>query len=72
MQTSFIAKKLEIKDEDLILMIPELYTSAAACFAIRVITNIWLCFSPEINSFKSEKGDVAKLSRTGFIYKQKG
>ena len=25
----------------------------------------------DISSFKSEKGDTAKLSRTGFIYKQK-
>ena len=24
-----------------------------------------------ISSFKSEKGDTTKLSRTGFIYKQK-
>ena len=26
----------------------------------------------DINSFKSEKGDTAKLSRTSFIYKQNG
>ena len=25
----------------------------------------------DISSFKSEKGDTTKLSRTGFIYKQK-
>ena len=25
----------------------------------------------DISSFKSEKGDTAKLSRTSFIYKQK-
>ena len=25
----------------------------------------------DISSLKSEKGDTAKLSRTGFIYKQK-
>ena len=25
----------------------------------------------DISSFKSEKGDTIKLSRTGFIYKQK-
>ena len=33
-----IGKKLDIKDEDLLLMIPELYTSVASCFAIKVIT----------------------------------
>ena len=38
MQKSFIAKKLDIKDEDLLLMIPELCNSVASCFAIKVIT----------------------------------
>ena len=37
-QKSFIAKKLDIKVEGLLLMIPELYTSVASCFAIKVIT----------------------------------
>ena len=31
-------KKLDIKDEDLLLMILELYTSLASCFAIKIIT----------------------------------
>ena len=34
---SVIANKLEIKDEDLLLMIPELYTSLPTCFGIKVI-----------------------------------
>ena len=38
MQKSFIAKKLDIKGEDLLLMIPELYTSVASCFAMKVVT----------------------------------
>ena len=38
MQKSFIAKKLDFKDEDLLLMILELYTSVASCFAIKLIT----------------------------------
>ena len=37
MQKPFIAKKLEIKDEDLLLMIPELYTSLASCFGTKLI-----------------------------------
>ena len=49
MQNSYIAKKLDIEDEDLLLMIL-----------------FW-----DISSFKSEKGDAAKLSRAGFIYNQK-
>ena len=76
MHKSFIAKKLEIKDEDLLLMIPEFYTSVASCFAIKVITKKYgfllvLYLFRDIISFKSEKGDTAKLSRTGFIFKQK-
>ena len=37
MQKSFIAKKLDFKDEDLLLMILE-YTSVPSCFAIKLIT----------------------------------
>ena len=29
---------IDIKDEDILLMIPELYTFVASCFAIKVIT----------------------------------
>ena len=38
MQKSLIAKKLFIKDKDLLFMILELYTSAVSCFGIKVIT----------------------------------
>ena len=38
MQKSFIAKELNIKDEDLILMIFELYTSIFSHLGIKVIT----------------------------------
>ena len=31
-------KKLDIEDEDLCLMIPELYTSVVSCFGIEEIT----------------------------------
>ena len=34
--------------------------------AVLVLYLFW-----NISSFKSEKGDTAKLSRAGFIYKQK-
>ena len=37
MYNSFIAKKLDIVDEDL-LLIPELYISAVSCFGMWVIT----------------------------------
>ena len=57
-------------------MIPELYISVVSCFGIKVITKnmaFVLVFYRfwDISSYKSEKGDTAKLSRTGFIYKQK-
>ena len=66
----------EIKDEDLLLMTPELYNSVASCFVIKVITKYMTLFYFlylfwDISSFKSEKGDTAKLSLTGFIYKKK-
>ena len=38
MQNSFIAKKFDIEDEDFLLMIPELQTSAVSCFGIKVVT----------------------------------
>ena len=54
-------------------MIPELNTSVASCFAIKVITKnivvLVLYLFRDISSFKSEKGNT--LSHTGFIYKQK-
>ena len=38
MQNSLIAKKLDIEDEHLLIMILELYTSVVSCFGIKVIT----------------------------------
>ena len=38
MYKSFIAKNLDIKDEDLLLMIPELCCSIVSCFGIKGIT----------------------------------
>ena len=37
-QNSLIAKKLDIEDEHLLIMILELYTSVVSCFGIKVIT----------------------------------
>ena len=58
-------------------MIPELYISVVSCFGIKEITKdmafvlVFYRFR-DISSYKSEKGDTGdKLSRTGFIYKQK-
>ena len=65
-----IAKKLGIEDEYLLLMIPELYTSLASCFWIKVITKniLVLHLFCDISSFKSEEGHTTTLSRKGFIY----
>ena len=38
MKKSFIAKKIDIEDEDLFLIIPELYTSVFSSFGIKMIT----------------------------------
>ena len=38
MKKSFIAKKIDIEDEDLFSIITELYTSVFSCFGIKVIT----------------------------------
>ena len=38
MYKSLIAKKLDIKDEDLVFLILELYTFVVSCFGIKVIT----------------------------------
>ena len=52
-------------------MIHELYISVVSRFGIKVITKnmavLALYRIRHISSFKSEKGDTAKLSRTGFI-----
>ena len=76
MQKSLIAKKLDIEDEGLLFIILEFYTSVVSCFGIKKITKkydfllIFYLFR-DIKSFKSEKGTNIKLSRTGFLYKQK-
>ena len=77
MQKSFIAKKLDIKNEDFLLMIPELYTSVASCFPVKVITKNMALFQFCIYFgilvlLDQKKGDIGKLSRPGFICKQKG
>ena len=70
-----IAKKLDIKDEDLLLMIPELYTSVASCFVITMITKnmafFWFCIYFLKLVLLIVIVDTAKFSRTGYIYKQK-
>ena len=63
---SLIAKKLDIKDEDLLFMILVLYTSVVSSFGIKVITKnigfvLVLYLFRDISSFKSEKGDNIKL-----------
>ena len=45
MYESLIAKKLDIEDEDLFIMILELHTPLVSCFGIKMITKIWFCFS---------------------------
>ena len=76
MQKSLIAKKLDIEDEGLLFIILEFYTSIVSCFRIKKITKKYdflliLYLFRDNKSFKSEKGDNIKLSRTGFLYKQK-
>ena len=75
MWKSINIKKIGIDDEDLLLMIPVLYTSVVSCFGIKVITKnmafLVLYQFRDISSFKSERGDTTKLSGTGFSYKQK-
>ena len=74
MYKPLIAKKLDIEDKGLLFMILELYTSVVSCFGIKLITKKYgfvlvLYIFRDIGSFKSEKGDNTKLSRTGFLYK---
>ena len=76
MQKSLITKKLDIEDEGLLFIIFEFYTSIVSCFGIKKITKKYdflliLYLFRDNKSLKSEKGNNIKLSRTGFLYKQK-
>ena len=61
--------------EDLLFVILEFNSDAVSFFGIKVITKKMTLFTLyllyDISSFKSEKGDNIKLSRTCFFYKQK-
>ena len=45
MKKSFIAKKIDIEDVDLLLIITELYSTAVSCLEWNWSQKMWLCFS---------------------------